>query len=192
MLSNCHALLAGSDKGWMTQMANLARQVGFESCATLRSERSLKAYRLGPLPFIFVHSRANKELQAEALAIVRGHYDLNLRFLPVILMTEERGYEEVKAFVKAGYDDVIITPCPTSTLMHRLQLQISEPWDYFQTSTYFGPDRRRLDMPMPENERRTRGGFFFRRFVVQRNARRGVQIVSTETYLPDKPRSLSA
>ena len=183
-------LVHTEDKNWYVHMYNLARQMGLRECQPFSNKTlSLTRYRRGPMPFILLHSNTTESKLIEAVASVRAHNELILRFLPIIMISEETGSQNVLKYIQMGCDDIVLHPCTAATLAARFAQQLDRPIDFYQTETYFGPDRRTrelLDKRKVKNQGlRGSGEHFFRLFVIQRHASRGTSIQSTQACLPN-------
>lgn len=136
------------------------------------------------LPFLFVHSDADKALIIKMVAEVRANPDDNIRFMPVIMLSSERSERVVRKFLTLGCDDIILYPCTAQPLAQRLRMQINQQHDYFQTSSYFGPDRRKNETGETHPDRRGGKESFYRHIEIKRDLRGGVKVLSSQTFEP--------
>jgi len=74
--------------------------------------------------------------------------------LPVIILSAYTEKKYVIAARDAGASDFLCKPVSASTLYTRVHAIIENPPAFIQTSSYFGPDRRRVDTPFNNDERR--------------------------------------
>jgi hypothetical protein len=75
-----------------------------------------------------------------------------------------------------GFDDIIALPYSAGDLSERILRQVGRTHTYYETATYFGPDRRNRT----GHERSTdsdHGGGQFRRIEIVRNPESGVAVL---------------
>ena len=186
MYSSSIAFLLTNDKSWSAHMHDLLLQAGFkESRMFPRNPAALTKHRNGPLPFVFIHSSVGPAYAQRAFTFIRAHTDASVRFLPIVVLTETRDAATILKFIELGCDDIITMPLTAAALMERLKRQVGHPLDYFQTDTYFGPDRRQHEATRDStNEARGKGDHFFRHFSIQRHLQHGVTIIDTDVHYP--------
>jgi two-component system, chemotaxis family, chemotaxis protein CheY len=74
--------------------------------------------------------------------------------IPIIMAT---AYSEVKNVVEArdaGVNDFVFKPLSAHSLMKHVLNVVENPRPFVRADTYFGPDRRRAQKPLPGPERR--------------------------------------
>jgi len=80
--------------------------------------------------------------------------------------------------VNAGFDDILTIPWVASSIKDRLAKQVNTKNIYYETNSYFGPDRCRYNLD--EGMRNANGplpsGHGYRRYEFIRNKFAGVQI----------------
>lgn len=167
-------------------MYNLMRQAGFKDTRQFPNNGSmLSEFRHGPLPFIFVHSTLPIALAQTSFLAVRTHPDVSLRFLPIIVIAEKCDTRKLLQFIQLGCDDIITMPLTAANILTRLKHQVGVGKDYYQTETYFGPDRRQHKITVNRTHSgRGKGDHFFRHFLIQRHVTRGITILNTEVHFP--------
>lgn len=75
-------------------------------------------------------------------------------FIPIILLT---GYTELKHVIEArdaGVNEFLAKPISPKELYVRILSIIENPRPFIKTKTYFGPDRRRQNLPFEGDDRR--------------------------------------
>jgi len=105
---------------------------------------------------------------------VRFHPGKRVRFSPIIYFSESPLAEAIQTCVALGFDDVLTLPFTPERLRERLTRQVNRSLNYYETPSYFGPDRRR-DGDARADERRAGGRH--RRFEIIRTAAAGVHIL---------------
>lgn len=127
--------------------------------------------------YLFDYSPDFKKSVAQ-IAEIRASQQLRVRFAPLICFVETPSKEAIIECVNAGFDDVLTIPWIASAIKSRLAKQVNTKLVYFETDSYFGPDRRRFN-----EDARKRGqtapaaGFGFRRYEFMRNHFAGVQVM---------------
>lgn len=87
---------------------------------------------------------------------IRRHEDSSNRYLPIVMVT---GYTEdslVREARDAGVNDFLAKPISAKSLLSRIVGLLDDQRPYIETEAYFGPDRRRLQVPFDQPERRGR------------------------------------
>ena len=88
------------------------------------------------------------------LCWVRRHKDSRDRFRPFIMLT---GYSEPKRVHEAremGITEFMSKPFSVNAIADKLQSVIFKPRQFVHTNSYFGPDRRRQEIPISGDDRR--------------------------------------
>lgn len=74
-------------------------------------------------------------------------------YVPIILCTGYTELGQVIAARDAGVNEVLAKPITANTLYSRIRTIIEEPRQFVQLDSFFGPDRRRRDVPVEEERR---------------------------------------
>ena len=85
---------------------------------------------------------------------VRRHKDSPDRFVPFMMLT---GYSEPKRVEEAramGVNEFMSKPFTVNALADKLFSIINKPRQFVHTASYFGPDRRRQEVPIEGEDRR--------------------------------------
>ncbi len=85
---------------------------------------------------------------------MRRHKESSDRFIPFIMCT---GYADLAKIAEArelGVTEVLAKPFSVQTVADRLLRVIERPRQFVHTSSYFGPDRRRQQLPFDGDEQR--------------------------------------
>ena len=75
-------------------------------------------------------------------------------YLPVIMLSAYSESLKVEQARDFGITEFLAKPVSAKTLYSRLVSVVEQPRAYVQTGEFFGPCRRRLNLPAPEGERR--------------------------------------
>ncbi len=87
---------------------------------------------------------------------IRGMNNPLLSHLPIIMLTGYTQIDRVFAAREIGINEFLAKPVSVQTLYSRILSVAKRPRDFVKTKSYFGPDRRRKDMPFIGEDRRKR------------------------------------
>ena len=174
---NASAFVVGPREGAGAALSALAQAQGFAPVdrysGLAKAERQAQ---VTPLLFFLCAEVEDLETLKPMANAIRFSQSRKLRFSPLIYFARELSVDCIKSCIQMGFDDVISLPCASGDIAERLQRQIGRPQTYYETSTYFGPDRRNR-----VGERRSagsdHGGGQFRRIEIIRNALNGVDVL---------------
>jgi hypothetical protein len=175
------AFVVGPRDGSGAALMDLARAVGFESVqryqGLVRAEsQSLKT----PLVFFLCAPTKDVRTLKPMADAVRFSPSLKLRFLPLIYFAREPSFEMVKQCIAMGFDDVVALPIGGDDAGERIARQIGRIQTYYETATYFGPDRRNRTGGPERTTGSDHGGGQFRRIEIVRNPDTGVDVISDD------------
>jgi hypothetical protein len=111
---------------------------------------------------------------------VRFSPSLKLRFLPLIYFAIDASVDTVKQCIAMGFDDVIALPAGGDDVSDRIARQIGRIQTYYETATYFGPDRRNRTGGARRTTESDHGGGEFRRIEIVRNPDTGIDVISDD------------
>jgi hypothetical protein len=171
------AFVVGTDEGPGAVLKQLARQIGFDAVYYFKdiadAERQSVATPL--IFFLFAAVDSLHKLKPVTTA-VRGSPSQRVRFAPMVYFSESPSLDAIKACINMGFDDIITLPFSLSRVEERLERQVDRTLVYYETPTYFGPDRRnRLEQEEGHSARGTGGQF--RRLEIVRSASAGVSVM---------------
>ena len=174
---NASAFVVGARDGASAALQDIARAIGFmpveRYSGVVRAERQV---RNTPLMFFLCAEVADvNELKPTADAI-RFSANADLRFSPLIYFTHQASTETIKLCIRFGFDDVIALPYSGGDLRERVFRQIGRPFIYYETATYFGPDRRNR-VGDSRSSSSDHGGGQYRRIEIMRTAESGVSVL---------------
>ena len=75
-------------------------------------------------------------------------------FTPVIMVTAYSHLHNIMQARDAGINEFLTKPISAKSLIKRVQSVIEKPRQFVRADAYFGPDRRRRDLPHRGDERR--------------------------------------
>ena len=70
-------------------------------------------------------------------------------YVPIIMVTGYAEKARVEEARDAGVSEFLAKPVTTDALYARLEAIVEQPRPFVRTGTFFGPDRRRREMPAP-------------------------------------------
>ncbi|MCZ4272137.1 hypothetical protein [Maritalea porphyrae] len=148
--------------------------------------------KTNPVNFFLFDYGSDFEKTVERISEIRASHQLRVRFAPLICFVETPSKESIIECVNAGFDDILTIPWVASSIKNRLAKQVNTKNVYFETDSYFGPDRRRYnDEAKKRGEKAPASGFGFRRYEFVRNNFAGVQIMQDKV-VGKAPRRQSA
>lgn len=157
---------------------DLARAIGFATVSRYQSmPRAEAQVARTPLVFFLCSPVADVHTLEPIAAAVRFASAPKLRFLPLIYFARDPSLETVKRCIGMGFDDVIALPISGDDIGDRIARQIGHIQTYYETATYFGPDRRNLLGGAPPSTGGDRGGGQFRRIEIMRNTNTGIELI---------------
>jgi hypothetical protein len=178
------AFVVGPGDGRGAALRSLARQVGFEAVYPYRdiadAERQSASSPLIFFLFAAVDRLGKLTRVGEA---VRQSQSQRVRFAPMIYFAETPSLDTIRACINIGFDDIITLPVALSRVEERLERQLYRAVTYYETPTYFGPDRRnRLGHESHGHSGRGTGGQY-RRLELVRNPGAGIEILRDDTHV---------
>ena len=90
----------------------------------------------------------------EMVRMIRNNQDSKNPFVPVIMLTAHSEYARIIEARDAGVNEVVVKPVSVKALFSRVQMVIEKPRPYVKVGDYFGPDRRRKQVAVGDNEKR--------------------------------------
>lgn len=96
----------------------------------------------------------NGDSGLDFVTALRTHSDPGVRATPVIMLTSYTSIRQIRAFVHAGVDEVLAKPVRPDQLYERIAAVVNRPRTYVEFEDFYGPDRRRMDAPIDDDDRR--------------------------------------
>ncbi len=85
---------------------------------------------------------------------IRRHKDSPDRFLPFIMISAYSEKERVQEAREMGVSEFLTKPFTIESISQKLITTIERPRQFVHTGSYFGPDRRRVKVEFPGQDRR--------------------------------------
>lgn len=161
----------------------LARGLGFDAVMPYSGVAAAEQ-QAARTPLMFFLCSAPDELRwLKAVAdAIRFYPSPAVRFSPLVFFSESPSLDTIMRCIGMGFDDIITLPFTRERVEERLRRQIDKPQVYFETATYFGPDRHNRIANQPDHPHRGRGGQY-RRLEIVRNAVRGIHVIKDDVHL---------
>ena len=179
MISFDFAANMGTNPNSKSLIGDICADLGFKNVRPyLGLQDAERLSKVNPIIFYLFDYSPDFERSKTQINELRASHQLRVRFAPLICFVETPSKESIIECVNAGFDDVLTIPWVASSIKERLAKQVNNKSIYFETDSYFGPDRRRFS-----NDKSKRGttapaaGFGFRRYEFVRNNFAGVQIM---------------
>jgi CheY-like chemotaxis protein len=174
---NAAAFVVGPREGAGPALAAMARNLGFSSVAPYQGLARAEA-QLALTPLVLFLCAAVHDLRrlgplAEA---IRFSGNAKLKFSPLIYFTADASLDTIRQCVRMGFDDVVALPIAQADLGGRVARQVGSIKTYYETSTYFGPDRRNR-MGNARSADSDHGGGQYRRIEIIRNPLTGTDVL---------------
>jgi hypothetical protein len=176
------AFVVGPDDGPGAVLKHLARQIGFDAVYVFKdiTDAERQSVSTPLIFFLFAAVDSLRKLKPVAAA-VRTSPSQRVRFSPMIYFSETPSLDAIKACINMGFDDIITLPFSLSRVEERLDRQVDRTLVYYETPTYFGPDRRnRLQNEQGSHSARGSGGQF-RRIEIVRSPTAGISVMRDDS-----------
>ena len=176
------AYVVGSQGGPGAALMDMAQSLGFGGVAPYVGIKAAEQQILQTPICYFLFSAVEDVRNLRSIAeTIRFSHGRRLRFSPLIYFAESPSLEFIGACINMGFDDVITLPFTARRLQERIARQIDNSHIYYETSGYFGPDRRGRHNGSQLNGRHRTGGPF-RRIEIIRSLANGINIVRDDQF----------
>jgi CheY-like chemotaxis protein len=132
-----------------------------------------------PLVFFLFDAGTDPRRHAPAVGAIRASTHPSIRFAPLICFMRQPGLENIRTCINMGFDDIVTLPFAPAELQRRLRRQVGATCVYYETDSYFGPDRRNRLHDSSHHSGRGSGGSH-RRLEILRSVGGGVRILSDD------------
>lgn len=177
---NAGAFVVGPEDPVTDALFPLAQQAGL--APVLRYSGLAKAEKqLDETPLVFFLCAAVPDIRTlKPMAdAIRFSPSRRMRFSPLVYMANSPSVEMIQACINMGFDDIVALPCPPRLLAERVARQIGQLCIYYETSNYFGPDRRgRIEADLGDPRRGN--GTQFRRIEIMRTVETGIDVIKDD------------
>lgn len=177
---NATAFVVGPPDGPSTALIDMARRLDFVAVLPYGGiAQAEQQAALTPICFFLfapVPDVGSLHGVADAIRFSSGR---RIRFCPLIYFSDSPHRDTVTRCINMGFDDVITQPFTQARVSARIHRQIGKPLIYYETASYFGPDRRER-VTGPNRAAETRLGGKFRRLEIVRDIADGVNVLRDE------------
>lgn len=182
MLEKCLAHLIARDERQVHMLEKIGARAGFIAMQPLgiQQDQVLNVFKLN---YFLVHHGLGSETLEAVLRSVRASLIDEVRYAPIVLFAEDGPFEQYLSYIDMGFDDIITLPEKAAIVEQRLIAQLDTEHMYFETATYFGPDRRRMEVEPPEQFKRKEVPHSHVRHFFERDPSRGIVVVRSDSYL---------
>lgn len=178
----------GSGAGLMAMARRIDFSVVLPYAGMLQAEHQLSRT---PVCFFLFAAVPDVEALRGVAQSIRFSPRRNIRYAPLIYFSESPSSETIRRCVHMGFDDVVTMPFSRARLQARIDRQVGRPLTYFETSDYFGPDRRSPN-PAARPNSETRIGGQHRRIEFVRNPMTGVHVLRDDFAQPEPRAAIPA
>lgn len=181
MLSHCRAFAIAHTSTQNRGLLHLAETVGFGFVGSIMGERrvAIEAKQREIVFFLAHYGLGPGVLQTIVQHLRRLPIDA-IRYAPVMVIANDAPFETILQYVRLGVDDVVTLPEKRDVLVSRFTNQLNADHTYYETESYLGPDRRRMEVDT-RDERRT-GTSPYTRLIIHRSVEEGVVVRRREIH----------
>lgn len=181
ILSDCVAVACCPEGAPQRSLEHFARATGFGLFVHYLDLGQLRDQAHRNL-FFLVHFATGDGAKAALLAQLRSNPIPRVRLAPVILVTQDCDLDTFLGYVEMGFDDILCLPESAQLLVDRLVAQLNRDIVYIETADYFGPDRRRMEVPGATHAGRTSNAHLHTRLTIHRSLAEGPAIVQRQDH----------
>jgi hypothetical protein len=161
-------------------LMGLARGLGFDAVLPYAGAEAAEQQAMRtPLMFFFCAAGSDPSRLKPMADDIRFHPNPQVRFSAMICFAERPSVLDIRHCIEMGFDDIITLPFSRERVEERLLRQVDHIQTYYETASYFGPDRRGRQGSDDNHEGRGSGGQY-RRVEITRHALHGITVVSDD------------
>ncbi len=176
------AFVVGPEDGAGDALMDMARGLGFGTLLRFSGIAGVEVQaQVSPLMFFLFSAEEPGEAAAAARSI-RACQGRRIRYSPMIYFAESPSVDTIRQCIGMGFDDVITLPFIQHRVYERLSRQLGHVQVYYETPSYFGPDRRNRF----GEERRdgSDGASAYRRIEISRSIEGGISVLRDQVIEP--------
>jgi two-component system chemotaxis response regulator CheY len=153
--SHVRFLIVDSNKLMCQLVKDILMMLGCHQVSTVRdSEKAIAALRSGGYDVMITEWNLKPRSGLELLDWLRTDGTSPDRMMPVIMLTANSEMEYVMESRDKGVTEFLAKPFTADGMYRRLVSVIARPRDFVSVPGYFGPDRRRQQLPFEGVDRR--------------------------------------
>lgn len=177
-----YAYVVGPQDGPGAGLLDMARTLGFSGCSPFSTlAQAEQQSQSTPICYFLFAATDNIGGLRSVADTIRFSATRRLRFSPLIYFAETASVEDITACLNMGFDDIITMPFSRQRVLDRVQRQVGHPLVYYETASYFGPDRRGR-VAAPPRHVENRAGGQFRRIEIIRNPISGTNVLRDDLF----------
>lgn len=177
-----YAYIVGPEDGPGAALMDMARGLGFSGVAgfTTLAQAEQQTHQTPICFFLFAATDDVAGVRGVADSI-RFSASRKLRFSPLVYFAESPSAEAIRSCLNMGFDDIITMPFTPRRVAERITRQVGQNLVYYETATYFGPDRRSRSTELAADDEQKQGGHF-RRLEIVRSLTNGVNVLRDDHF----------
>lgn len=153
--SHVRFLVVDSNKLMCQLVKDILMMLGVTQVTTARdSEKAIAALRAGGIDVVITEWNLKPRTGLELLDWLRTDGMSPDRMMPVIMLTANSEVDYVVESRDKGVTEFLAKPFTAEAMYRRLVSVIARPRDFVAVKDYFGPDRRRRQLPFEGVDRR--------------------------------------
>lgn len=153
--SHVRFLVVDTNKLMCQLIKDILQMLGVLQVATARdSEKAIAVLRSGGVDVLITEWNLKPKSGMELLDWLRNDGTSPDRMMPVIFLTANSEMEYVVESRDRGVTEFLAKPFTADSMYKRLVSVIARPRDFVSVPNYFGPDRRRQQLPFEGPDRR--------------------------------------
>ena len=177
-----YAYVVGPEDGPGAALMDMARGLGFAGVAPYTSIAQAEHQTVQTPVCFFLFAAVEEVARLRAVAeAVRFAPSRRVRFSPLIYFSESPSVEAIRACIDMGFDDIITMPFTQRRVADRIARQVGQNLVYYETASYFGPDRRGRGTA-GDTAIEQRGIGQFRRLEIMRSLMSGINVLRDELF----------
>ncbi|ODT78611.1 MAG: hypothetical protein ABS76_23090 [Pelagibacterium sp. SCN 64-44] len=177
-----YAYIVGPPDGPGAALAEMAQGLGFAGVSPFSTIAQAEAQTQSTPICFFLFAATEDPASLRGVAdSIRFSPSRRLRFSPLIYVSESPSVEAISACLNMGFDDIITMPFTRRRLLERITRQVGTSLVYYETASYFGPDRRNR-ITAPGRPAESRLGGQFRRLEIVRNLLSGINVLRDDHF----------
>jgi two-component system, chemotaxis family, chemotaxis protein CheY len=153
--SHVRFLIVDSNRLMCQLIKDILMMLGCTQCTTARdSEKAIANLRAGGFDVVITEWNLKPRSGLELLDWLRTDGGSPDRMMPVIMLTANSEVEYVMESRDKGVTEFLAKPFTADGMYRRLVSVVARPRDFVSVKGYFGPDRRRQQLPFEGPDRR--------------------------------------
>lgn len=169
--------MVGPRDGVGAALAGIAQSLGFAQVERYAGlTKAGQQADITPLLFFLCAQVPDVRTLKPTADAIRFSFNDRLKYAPLIYFAHELSRDTISQCIAMGFDDVIALPYLNGDIGERIGRQVGRPQIYYETATYFGPDRRNR-IGAPRSTDSDHGGGQHRRIEILRSSEAGVAVL---------------